>query len=76
MIAVLRATTPDIAIAAAVAVVLIAAAYAIGSRRGVKELKQRLVSLGDRLGADPLPKDPKGVEDALGHVERGDGACR
>ncbi|MGA9076905.1 MAG: ATP-binding protein [Acidimicrobiales bacterium] len=70
MIAVLRATTPDIAIAAAVAVVLIAAAYAIGSRRGVKELKQRLVSLGDRLGADPLPKDPKGVEDALGHVER------
>ena len=70
MIAVLRATTSDVAIAAAVVVVLIGAAYAIGSRRGVKALKQRLVSLGDRLGADPLPKDPKGVEDALGHVER------
>ena len=70
MIAVLRATTPDVAIAAAVAVVLIGAAYAIGSRRGMKALKQRLVSLGDRLGADPLPMDPKGVEDALGHVER------
>ncbi|MGD0343518.1 MAG: ATP-binding protein [Acidimicrobiales bacterium] len=70
MIAVLRATTSDVAIAAAVVVVLIGAAYATGSRRGVKALKQRLVSLGDRLGADPLPKDPKGVEDALGHVER------
>jgi len=70
VIAVLRATTSDVAIAAAVVVVLIGAAYAIGSRRGVKALKQRLVSLGDRLGADPLPKDPKGVEDALGHVER------
>ena len=70
MIAVLRATTPDVAIAAAVAVVLIGGAYAIGSRRGMKALKQRLVSLGDRLGADPLPMDPKGVEDALGHVER------
>jgi two-component system sensor histidine kinase SenX3 len=70
VIAVLRATTPDVAIAAAVAVVLIGAAYAIGSRRGMKALKQRLVSLGDRLGADPLPMDPKGVEDALGHVER------
>jgi len=70
VIAVLRATTSDVAIAAAVVVVLIGAAYATGSRRGVKALKQRLVSLGDRLGADPLPKDPKGVEDALGHVER------
>jgi len=70
VIAVLRATTPDVAIAAAVAVVLIGGAYAIGSRRGMKALKQRLVSLGDRLGADPLPMDPKGVEDALGHVER------
>ncbi|MGD0895075.1 MAG: ATP-binding protein [Acidimicrobiales bacterium] len=63
-------TAPDVAIAAGVAVVLTGAAYAIGRRRGVKALKQRLVSLGDRLGADPLPMDPKGIEDALGHVER------
>ncbi len=70
MIAELRVSAPDVAIAAGVAVVLIGAAYAIGRLRGVKALKQRLVSLGDRLGADPLPMDPKGIEDALGYVER------
>jgi two-component system sensor histidine kinase SenX3 len=70
VIAVLRATVLNLAIAAAIFVVLVGAAYAIGSRRGVHALKQRLVALGDRLGADPLPRDPKRIEDALGHVER------
>ncbi len=70
MIAVVRASSTALAIAAGAAVVLIYLAFAIGSRRGIKALKQRLVSLGDRLGADPLPRDPKRLEDALGHVER------
>ena len=70
MIAVLTATVADLAIAAGIVIVLISLAYAIGSRRGVEALKQRLVALGDRLGADPLPKDAKRLEDALGHVER------
>ncbi|MGD0743012.1 MAG: ATP-binding protein [Acidimicrobiales bacterium] len=70
MIAFVRASSTALAIAAGAAVVLIYLAFAIGSRRGIKALKQRLVSLGDRLGADPLPRDPKRLEDALGHVER------
>jgi two-component system sensor histidine kinase SenX3 len=69
MIAVVRASVPDLAIAAAVAAALLCVAYALGSRRGLKGLKQRLVALGDRLGADPLPRDPRRLEDALGHVE-------
>ena len=70
MIAVVRASIPDLAIAAAIAAGVVCVAYALGSRRGVKALKQRLVALGDRLGADPLPRDPRRLEDALGHVER------
>ena len=70
MIAVVRASVADLAIAAGVAAGLICVAYALGSRRGLKALKQRLVALGDRLGADPLPRDPRRLEDALGHVER------
>ncbi len=70
MIAVVRASVADLAIAAGVAAGLVCVAYALGSRRGLKALKQRLVALGDRLGADPLPRDPRRLEDALGHVER------
>jgi two-component system sensor histidine kinase SenX3 len=70
VIAVVRASVADLAIAAGVAAGLICVAYALGSRRGLKALKQRLVALGDRLGADPLPRDPRRLEDALGHVER------
>ncbi len=70
VIASLHATIPDLVIAAAVVVLLVCTSYVIGSRRGVTALKQRLVALGDRLGADPLPRDPKRLEDALGHVER------
>jgi two-component system sensor histidine kinase SenX3 len=70
VIAVVRAGIADLAIAAGVAAALVCVAYALGSRRGLKALKQRLVALGDRLGADPLPRDPRRLEDALGHVER------
>ena len=68
--AALQTSAADLAIAAAVVVVLVLTAYAIGSHRGLHALKQRLVALGDRLGADTLPTDPKRLEDALGHVER------
>jgi len=70
VIAVVRATIADLAIAAGVAAALVCVAYSLGSRRGLKALKQRLVALGDLLGADPLPRDPRRLEDALGHVER------
>lgn len=70
MSAVLRATTLDIGIAAGVVVVLVASAYALGGRRGVRSLKQRLLALGDRLGAEPLSDDPGRVEDTLVFVER------
>ena len=70
MIAVVRASVADLAIAAGVAAALVCVAYALGSRRGLKALKQRLVALGDRLGADSLARDPRRLEDALGHVER------
>jgi len=68
--AALQTSAADLAIAAVVVVVLVLTAYAIGSHRGLHALKQRLVALGDRLGADTLPTDPKRLEDALGHVER------
>ena len=71
MIAALKASPLDIGIAVAVVVVLVVLAHAIGSRRGIRSLKQRLVALGDRLGADPLPDDPGRVEDTLVYVERG-----
>lgn len=70
MIATLKASPLDIGVAVAVVVVLLVFAYTIGSRRGIRSLKQRLVALGDRLGADPLPDDPGRVEDTLVYVER------
>jgi len=59
-----------IIIVIAVAIVLIVAAYVVGGRRGLGALRQRLVALGNRLGADNLVVEPKRVEDALGFVER------
>ncbi len=70
MIAALKTSPLDIGIAVAVVVVLLVATYVIGSRRGIRSLKQRLVALGDRLGADPLPDDPGRIEDTLVYVER------
>jgi two-component system, OmpR family, sensor histidine kinase SenX3 len=66
----LKATPLDIGVAIAIAAVLVVLAYVIGSRRGIRSLKQRLVALGDRLGADPLAEDPGHVEDTLVYVER------
>ncbi len=70
VIAALKVPALGVGIAAGVVVVLLVFTYAIGSRRGVRSLKQRLVALGDRLGADPLPHDPGRVEDTLVYVER------
>ena len=70
MSAVLTATNLEIAIAAAAVVVLVFGAYAVGGRRGVRALKQRLLALGDRLGAEPLADDPGKIEDTLVFVEQ------
>jgi len=71
---VLEASTalPPVAIAVAVvvAVVLAVGSYLLGSRRGAGSLRQRLVSLGNRLGADALETEPQKTEDALAYVER------
>ncbi|MCU1494693.1 MAG: hypothetical protein JWO62_2457 [Acidimicrobiaceae bacterium] len=70
MLALLRVSALAVTIAAVVVVGLVAAAYSMGGRRGVGALRQRLVALGNRLGAENLPAEPKRVEDALGYVER------
>ena len=46
MSAAVTATNFDLAIAAAVVVVLVVGGYALGGRRGVRALKQRLLALG------------------------------
>jgi two-component system sensor histidine kinase SenX3 len=70
VLALLRVSALAVTIAAVVVVGLVAAAYSMGGRRGVGALRQRLVALGNRLGAENLPAEPKRVEDALGYVER------
>jgi len=66
-----RVPVLDFVIAGVVAVVLIWASYAIGARRGIGALRQRLVALGSRLGADDLTGDERvKIEDALVYVER------
>jgi two-component system, OmpR family, sensor histidine kinase SenX3 len=69
MSAVIRATDPDLAIAAGAALVLIVAAFMLGGRRGRRALKQRLMALGDRLGAEPLADNTR-VDDTLIYLER------
>ncbi len=59
-----------VAVAVVVVVAVAVAGYTLGSRRGVGALRQRLVALGSRLGADSLPEEPRELEDALGFVER------
>lgn len=70
VLAVVRASTLEVVVAAVVAFVLLVAAHALGGRRGRGSLRQRLVALASRLGADNPPADPRTVEDALGFVER------
>jgi two-component system sensor histidine kinase SenX3 len=52
------------------AVVLLLLAYALGSRRGRRALRQRLLALAARLGADEPGTEPRQIEDAIGHLER------
>jgi two-component system, OmpR family, sensor histidine kinase SenX3 len=62
--------TTEALAAAGLVVIGIVVAYLVGSRRGVHSLRQRLIALGTRLGADSLGDEPQRVEDALNYVER------
>ncbi len=70
MLAELGVPTYGVVLAALVVVAVAAAGYALGSRRGVAALRQRLAALGSRLGADNPPDEPAELEDALVFVER------
>lgn len=67
---VLHVTVLDVVAASVVVLVLIAGAAFIAARRGRRGLRQRLLALGSRLGADPPQREPKDLEDVLVHVER------
>ena len=70
MSALVRLSAPEAAIALGVAVLLVAVAFLAGGRRGARSLRQRLVALGARLGAQTPETEPRSVEDALGYVEQ------
>ncbi len=70
MTAALRAGAPEIAIAAAVVVVLLAVAYALGGRSDLKTVRQRVLALAARLGADSSEPEPRRLEEALLQLER------
>jgi two-component system sensor histidine kinase SenX3 len=67
---VVRVTPIEAVIVGVVVVLVVAGAYVLGGRRGMRALRQRLVALGSRLGAENLVAEPRRVEDALGFVER------
>jgi len=54
---------------AAVAIVLVVGIF-IWSHRGRSSLHHRLIALAARLGAEEPTAEPRGVEEALGHLER------
>ncbi len=54
----------------AVVVVLVAAVAIAADRRGQRSVRQRLLALGSRLGAEHLEREPASVEEALEYVER------
>ena len=64
-----KVTPVEFAVAAAVLVVLLIVARLLGARSGRRALRQRLIALGTRLGADNLNSDRGTVEDSLGYVE-------
>lgn len=70
MIAILRVSTGELIAAGVVLVVLLVLATFFGGRRDRRALRQRLLALGTRLGADDLATDPKRVEDAVAYIER------
>jgi two-component system sensor histidine kinase SenX3 len=59
-----------IAVAAAAGVILALAGYGLGTRHGKGALRQRLLALAARLGADDPASEPHHIEDTLVHVER------
>src|SRR5579862_5401716 len=60
----------QVTVAIAVACVLLLAAYALGTRRGRRSLRQRLLALSARLGSDDPAAEPRQIEDSLVHLER------
>ena len=67
--AIVHASSLTVGIVGGIVVVLLALAYGAGTRRGVRELRQRLTALGSRLGADSLVEEPRRLEDVIGYVE-------
>lgn len=59
----------EVVIAGGVVVLLLIAAYLFGNRRGVASLRQRLISLGSRLGGESLVDEPSDLESAMTYVE-------
>ena len=70
MSTVLHVTVLDVVIAGAAVVVLLVAAVMFGMFRGRRGLRQRLIALGSRLGADAPSPEPRDIEEILGYVER------
>ncbi len=69
-LAAVSASVATLAEAAVGAVVLLVAAYLLGGRRGRRNLRQRLLALASRLGAEIPPREPTRLEDTLGLLER------
>jgi two-component system sensor histidine kinase SenX3 len=70
LLAVVRLSTSDLAIAVVVALVVLLAVYRLGGRKNRRALRQRLMALSSRLGADEPASEPKHLEDVLAHVEQ------
>jgi two-component system sensor histidine kinase SenX3 len=63
-------STAEIAEAGGGALVLVVVAFLLGSRRGLRALRQRLLAVGSRLGGTSLESDPRSIEDTIGYLER------
>ena len=63
-----------IAIGAGILIVALLLGLALGRRTGRRDLAQRLISLGSRLGSGPSP-DERSIEDALSYLEQITGAA-
>jgi two-component system sensor histidine kinase SenX3 len=70
MLAATLVTVPEMAIAGVAAIVVIAAAFFFGDRRGARGLRQRLGALASRLGANAPAREPRSLEESLSQLER------
>ncbi len=70
MIGSIAVPVPDLAVAAAVVLVLLGAVFLVTRRLGRRSLQQRLLRLGDRLGAERPEPEPASVDDAIDYVEQ------